>query len=153
MKVVFLQTVKKVAQKGVVKEVADGYARNFLIPHGLAKPATAEALQELKAEAERRKREAEEDLARVERIADSLDGYELEITVKISPAGTFYGGLAVKRISEELKKRGFSIAPEQISFKTDGPIKEPGAYEAVINFDHGLEAEIKIMVEGKEETL
>lgn len=149
MKVIFLHDVAGVAHKGDVKEVADGYARNFLFPQNAAKPATREALGELEEEKKAAEKRAVEDLERVERLADTLDGYEVEILAKTSPVGTLYASVTPRRIAEELKKKGFAVPLDGVVFKNQTePIKEEGEYEAVVNLEHGLEAEIKVIVKG-----
>lgn len=147
MKVIFLQEVPEVASKGEVKDVADGYAQNFLFPHGFARPATKEALAELEAARRVEEKAALEDLQHAERLAERLDGFELELKTKASDAGTFYAAITPRRVAEELKHHGFVVPPDGVEFKMEHPIKEPGEYEAVVHLDHGLEAEIKVIVE------
>ncbi|MBI4133076.1 50S ribosomal protein L9 [Candidatus Uhrbacteria bacterium] len=147
MKVIFLQEVQDVAQKGDVKDVADGYASNFLFPQGLARAATKEALAELEAARQAEEKAALEDLQRAERLAERLDGFELELKTKASDTGTFYAAITPRRIAEELKHHGFVVPSDGVAFKVEHPIKEPGEYEAVVHLDHGLEAEIKVIIE------
>ncbi len=151
MKVIFLQDVHGVARKGDVKEVADGYARNFLFPQNAATPATRDALRALEEEKRVIEKRAVEDLEQIERLAETLDGYEIEIVAKASPSGTLYASVTPQRIAEELKKKGFAVPPDGVVV-TDHPepIKEEGEYAAVVNLDHGLEAEIKVIVRGSQ---
>ncbi len=146
MKVIFLQDVPEVANKNEIKDVTDGYARNFLFPQGLAKPVTRAALEELEKTKKALESAALEDLRRTEELAGKLDGYELEIMARASPEGTLYAAVSPRRVAEELRQKGFAVPGENIKFKDDGPLKEEGEYEAVVNLDHGLEAEIKVIV-------
>lgn len=149
MKVIFLHDVAGVAHKGDVKDVADGYARNFLFPQNAAKLATREALSELEEEKRIAEKRAVEDLERVEQLAETLDGYEVEISAKTSPVGTLYASVTPRRIAEELKKKGFAVPLDGVVIKDHAePIKEEGEYDAVVNLEHGLEAEIKVIVKG-----
>ncbi len=146
MKVIFLQDVPEVATRGDVKDVADGYARNFLLPQGLAKPATKEALAELEAAEKAREQAALEDLRKAELLTGRLDGFELELKAKASEAGTLYAAITPRRIADELARRGFAVPAEGVEMKNGNHIKEPGEYEAIVHLDHGLEAEIKVIV-------
>ncbi|MEX0877477.1 MAG: 50S ribosomal protein L9 [Candidatus Spechtbacterales bacterium] len=148
MKVILLQDIKNIGKKWEVKKVSDGYARNFLLPKKLVRAATPEALQELKADMEKQEVVATEDLEQVEELVASLDGYELVLQEKAGNTGKLYAGLTEDKILKELKKKGFKI--KKASIRMDNPIKEVGEYEVVLEFDHGLEAEIKIIVESLE---
>lgn len=147
MKVIFLQDVKDVATRGEVKDVADGYARNFLLPHQLATLATKEALDALEAERRAREKDAEDDLARAEALAAKLDGFEVMIRSKASPSGTLYAAITPERVAEELNRRGFRVNRDAVTLAAGVALKEPGEYEATVQLDHGLEADIKVIVE------
>lgn len=151
MKVIFLQDVEKLGKKFDVKEVADGYARNFLLPKGLVKPATEEALKQLKAEKEAAAKKAEEELKATEEIVERLDNQEIEIVAKIDENGKLYGSLTALKIARVLKDKGFDVSKNQIKLKET--IKEVGEYDIIVEFPHGLEAKVKIIVteEKKEE--
>lgn len=147
MKVIFLQDVENVAIKGDVKDVADGYAANFLFPQDLAKPATEQLVAETQREKELREKAATEDLKRTQEFATKLDGFEVEVEAKASPEGTLYGAVSSEVVAGALKTNGFNIREDAVVFKDrEEPVKEEGEYEAVVNLDHGLEAEIKVIV-------
>ncbi len=145
MKVILLQDVEKLGRKFDVKEVADGYARNFLLPQKLIKPATEEALAQLEAEKEAAARKAETELKDVEGIAAQLDGQEIEMSAKADENGKLFGSISAVKIAKVLKDKGFKVSKNQI--KLIEPIKEAGEYDDIlIEFPHGLEAKIKIIV-------
>lgn len=144
MKVILQQDIENLGKKYDIKSVADGYARNFLIPKGLVRPATKEALEELEKLRENLAKKAEEELKIIQEIVLRLDGLEIEIPVKIGDDGKLYGSVTSARILEKLKEKGFDVKKIQIQLKE--PIKEVGEYPILINFDHGLEAEIKVIV-------
>lgn len=144
MKVILLQDVEKLGKKFDVKEVADGYARNFLLPKNLVKPATEEALKQLEAEKEAAAKKAEEELKATEEIVERLDNQEIEIIAKIDENGKLYGSLTALKIARVLKDKGFDVSKNQIKLKE--PIKEVGEYDMVVEFPHGLEAKVKIIV-------
>lgn len=144
MKVILQQDIENLGKKYDIKSVADGYARNFLIPKSLAKPATKEALGELERLKEDFTKKAEEELKIIQETVSRLDGLEIEILVKTGDDGKLYGSVTPIRISEKLKEKSFDVKKTQIQLKE--PIKEAGEYPILINFDHGLEAEIKVIV-------
>lgn len=144
MKVILLQDVENLGKREDVKNVADGYARNFLFPKNLAKPATKQALEELKKQKELEAQKAEEDLKKVQEIVAQIDRLEIETLAKVDEQGKLYGSINEIKIGQILKEKGFDIKKDQI--KIPQPIKEVGEYPVTILFDHGLEAEIKIIV-------
>jgi len=145
MKVILLQDVEKLGKKGDVKEVADGYARNFLLPKKLAKIATKKALAILEKEKELIAKKAEEELKKIQEMVSKIDGEEIEIPVKVKPGKKeLYAKVSTQKIAQELLKKGIKVKKEQI--RLDAPIKELGEYKAVVTFEHGLEAEINILI-------
>ena len=145
MKVILSQDIENLGKKLDVKKVADGYARNFLIPNNLAKPATEATLKELATAKETLEKQAEEDLKVQEEVASQLDGQEIEMAVKCDDSGKIYGSITAVKIAKAIKDKGFDIKKNQI--KLVEPIKEVGEYDDVlIEFPHGLEAKIKIIV-------
>lgn len=144
MKVILLQDVENLGKKGDVKKVANGYARNFLFPKNLAKPASKGALEELEKQKELETKKAEEELKAVQEIVSKVDGLEIEVPVKVEEEGKLYGSINEVEISKIFKDKGFDIKKNQI--KIPQPIKEIGEYPITILFDHNLEAEIKLIV-------
>ena len=149
MKVVLLEDVEKLGKKFEVKEVSDGYARNYLIPKGLAKPATKEVLEWVKIQKEIKEKRAEQELKKVQEMATKVDGQEVVIPVKVGEEGQLYESVGVQKIWEELKKLGFGLKKGQIELEK--PIKELGEFPVKVKFDHNLEAEIKVIVVEEEE--
>lgn len=144
MKVILIQDVDKLGKIGEVKEVAAGYARNFLIPRKMAKLATPKNLKESERLKLMQEQKAVLDLEATEALVGSLDGYELTIPAKTKEEGKLFGSISDAVLAKELKKEGFNVSKSQIKLET--PIKEVGDYEVLISFDHGLEANIKVSV-------
>jgi len=150
MRVILLQDVENVGKKYEVKEVKAGFARNFLIPKGLAKPATKETLLWLETQKEIETKKAEEELKKVQDLASAIDDQEVIIPVKIGEDGQLFESITSQKIFEKLKELGFEIKKSQIDLVE--PIKELGEFPVKIKFEHNLEAEIKvIIIEEKEE--
>ena len=144
MKVILLQDVENLGKKGDIKNVANGYARNFLFPRKLAKLATKEAIEELEKQKELEAKKAEEELKKIQELVSQVDGLEFDLIVKADENGKLYGSINEIEISKILKSKGFEIKKKQI--KIPQPIKELGEFPVTILFDHGLEAEIKLIV-------
>ena len=144
MKVILSQDVVKVGKKNEVKEVADGYARNFLLAKGLAKPATEAELAQLEALKAELAKQAEADLKAQEDVVAQIDGQEFEITAKADESGKLYGSLTPLKIAKFLAEKGFVVAKKNL--KMAEPIKAIGEHELTLEMDHGLEAKIKLIV-------
>ena len=149
MKVILLKDVPKIGKKFEVKEVKDGYARNFLLAKNLGKPATEEALKWLEVQREIMEKKAEEDLKKSQDIASSMGEMELTISVKTGDKDELFEAINAKKISEELKERGLDINKDQIDLKE--PIKELGEFPVKVKFEHNLESEITVIVTREEE--
>jgi len=144
MKVIFLQDIEDIGKKYEVKEVKDGYARNFLLPQKLAKPATVEALKWLADQKEVIEKEAEEDLKKSQELASQLDGLEVSITVKVGDEGQLFESINSQKIADKLKEMGYEVKKSHI--KLEAPIKELGEFSVNISLAHNLEAEIKVIL-------
>ncbi|MFH1643214.1 MAG: 50S ribosomal protein L9 [Patescibacteria group bacterium] len=144
MKVILLENIENLGQKYEVKEVKDGYARNFLIPQKLVKIATKEAMIWLGSEREKLEKSAEEALNKAQAVATSLEGQEIVIAMKVGEEGQLFESVSPQKVAEELKALGFDIKKTQISI--DQPIKELGEYQIKIKLDHNLETEVTVIV-------
>ncbi|MFH1180914.1 MAG: 50S ribosomal protein L9 [bacterium] len=144
MKVILLQNVENLGKKFDVKDIKSGYANNFLIPKGLVKRATKEALLWLAAQKEIEAKVVEEELKGFQGLASALDGQEVIIEMRIGEQGQLFEAVNAQKISEKLKELGFEVKKSQI--KLENPIKELGEYPVNVHFEHNLEAEIKIII-------
>jgi large subunit ribosomal protein L9 len=144
MKVILLQEVEDLGKKYEIKEVKNGYARNFLLPKKLARAATKEALKWLSDQKEVIEKEVEEDLKKAQSLASGLDGLELSIAVKVGDEGQLFESINAQKIVDKLKEMGFEVKKSKV--KLDHPIKDLGEFPISIVLDHNLEAEIKVVV-------
>ncbi len=149
MKVILIKDIENLGKKYEIKEIADGYVRNFLLPNNLVKIATKKAVKELEKQKETEVEKAEEELKEIQQIVSKIDGQEIEIPVKIKESGELYGSVTIPKIIQVLKDKGFKIKKSQIKFKE--PIKKIGEHSLIISFDHGLEAEIKVIIKQEKE--
>ena len=144
MKVILLKKISQLGKAGDIKDVADGYARNFLLPRGLAELATDQTVQTLVANQKQLARQAEHDLLLAEKNAARLNGLAIEISGRTNDQGKLYAAVTATAVAKKLKERGFNIDKKQLQLPE--PIKEPGEYPLMVNLEHGLEAEIMLIV-------
>lgn len=145
MKVILLQNVPGTGQKGDIKDVTDGYARNFLIKKKLARQATSDAVEKIQAQEKKMAKMMEGELKESQQGTAKIDGTEIEILAKTSDSGTLYSAVGAAKIAQEVKKQlGSTIKPGQIELKK--AIKECGEFEVKIKFPHGLEADLRVRV-------
>lgn len=144
MKVILTKDVPSLGQKNDLKEVNDGYARNFLLPQGLAILATPGALKTWELQKTKREQTAAEDLKRTEEVIKQIDGYELEIAAKANEEGTLYKGIDGPAILAALKSKGFAVGNATAQLAEH--LKTVGEYEVVLEFPHKLEAKIQVII-------
>jgi len=147
MKVVFLQNVEGSGRTGEIKEVADGFARNFLLPRRLAAPATPDSIKraEALAAAEARRQAELDEEARS--LAEKL-AVPIVITVRAGEQGRLYGSVTAADIAEEASK----LAGEEVDrhlLVLEEPIKEVGIYEIPLRLTHNVEATVMVEVVGE----
>ena len=143
MKVILLKKVPELGDAGEIKEVAIGYARNFLLPQGLAQEATAQAIAIISAQQTKKAKEAEQDLVATEKLAAQLEGQVVEIAAKANEQGSLYAAVPPTKIAAALKAKGFVVEAEMIQAEH---LKELGEQEVVINLAHRLEAKITLII-------
>ena len=143
MRIILLKDVKGLGRVGDVKEVAAGYARNFLIPQNLAAEATEQAIKDAEVKKQQAAANAEADLVKAEGMVSKLEGQIVEISAKASDEGTLYAAVSPAKIAGALSDKGFAVRKDQIVAKD---IKEVGEHEVVVNLDHGLDARVTLVV-------
>lgn len=144
MKVVLLEDVEKLGKKYEVKEVQDGYARNFLIPKGLVQIATEEALEWAQDQLALENEKAAQELERTGKLASGMDGLEVEISVKVGDKGQLFEKISAQKIMARLKELGYDVKKNQIELSQD--IEELGEFDVKVKFEHNLEVQIKVIV-------
>jgi large subunit ribosomal protein L9 len=145
MKVIFFQDVKGIGKAGDIKNVSDGYARNFLLPKKLAEIANASSLQKVELLKKKQTEAEQAELEKTQKLAETLQGHEIVITAK-EKDGKLFGSINAKAIAKELKKENLLIDDKLIILPE--AIKETGDYDVKVELPHGIEASIHIVVEG-----
>ncbi|HSL63880.1 MAG TPA: 50S ribosomal protein L9 [Gaiellaceae bacterium] len=145
MDVILLNDVEKLGLRGDVVHVADGYARNFLLPRRLAERATPAKVKELeRREAERARHEART-AEQAQSIADTLGKTVLRFEVQAGPTGTLFGSVTPTNVADEIW-RTRKIRVDRRKIALEEPIKRIGRYAVAIHVFEGVEVEVKTLV-------
>ena len=144
MNVILLTDVKKLGAKGDVLKVSDGYARNFLIPRGLAEEANRSNLDQLKHEEKVREQRVLGHKNEAEKMAKKLEAENFIIRVKAGESGRLFGSVTAKDIADAVKKAGYKIDKRKINL--DEHIKTLGIYKIKVKIYGEISAILKIQV-------
>ncbi len=147
MKVLLIKDVKNLGKAGEVKEVKDGYGKNFLVAKGFAKVATDDVIKEWQKEQEKKREQEAAELERLKGLKERLESTTLKITKKLGANGSLFGAITNHDISDALKKDGLDIDKKLIHL--DHAIKATGIYEADVKLGHGIHAKLKFEVVGE----
>ena len=151
MKVVFMEDVPNVGKAGQIKEVADGYGKNFLIPHKLAMPARAGDIKNVEAQIKARARVAAKTDAEMKALAGELEGKEIIIKAKVGQQDRLYGSITSADIAAGLESSLKAIVDKR-KIELAEPIRQTGSYEVPIKLGKDIAAKIKVTVAAEEAT-
>ena len=147
MKVLLIKDVKSLGKAGDVKEVKDGYGKNFLIAKGFAKHATAEIIEEHKKEVAEKEAQEKAELVRLEELAKKLDKLEIIVKKKVGDNGHLFGAVTKEEIAQALlEEHGIEIEKKHITDKA--AIKAIGEHSVDLKLGHGIHAVLHVDVEG-----
>ena len=144
IKVLLRRNIRKLGQIGEVVEVKDGYARNYLIPQGLAMAPTEGNLKAIEAERQAYLAELAKQRAVLEQRAGLLDGKEFTINARANEEGHLYGSVGPAQIAAVVNAEGIIVEAENIVL--DEPIRRLDKYEVAVEFDEGVRATVAIWV-------
>ncbi|SEO41969.1 LSU ribosomal protein L9P [Amphibacillus marinus] len=145
MKVIFVQDVKGKGRKGEVKNVSEGYARNYLLKNNLAVEATAGNLKGLQAQKQKEERKEQEIVDEAEQLKITLSKLEVEIKTKAGDAGRLFGSITSKQIADELSKK-HKIKIDKRKIELDQPIRTLGYTNVSVKLHPEVSGEIKVHV-------
>lgn len=147
MKVIFTEDVRGKGKRGEVKNVATGYAQNFLIKNNKAIEATKQNMATLKAEQNREEKDYEQELAEAKVIKDKIedDKTVVEITAKAGNDGRLFGSVTTKKISEELKKQ-FNLDVDKHKMNLGEGAKALGYINVPVKIFDTVEAVIRVHI-------
>ncbi len=144
MKVLLRQDVESLGVIGDVVDVRPGYARNYLLPQGLAIEPTEANLRRVEEERRERERQRKARLETLKGIASRLDGTSVTIKAKANELGHLFGSVTEKHIAEALKEEGFEVEPEQVALAQ--PIRTLDKFRVPVRLAEGIEAEVDVWV-------
>jgi large subunit ribosomal protein L9 len=145
MKVILQKDVPNLGDAGDIKEVANGYARNYLLPRKLvivsnesSKKAIEHQSKLIKLKKDKRKKESE-------KVAEGMNGLEIKIIAQVGEEGKLFGSVTSMDIAKKLKENNFDIDKRKIHL--ENPIKQVGEYEIPVKLDEGLTTNIKVVID------
>ena len=145
MKVILQQDVKGQGKKGQMIDVAEGYARNFLLPRKLAVLATADAMNTMKLQEKAKKAEEARQKAEAEAIAEKLKSVQVKVTARAGANGKLFGAVTSKEVSDALMaQHNIELAKQKIVL--DEPIKSFGGYQLKAKLGHEVTGTIQLLV-------
>ncbi len=151
MKVIILQDIKGIGKKFDVKEIKDGYARNFLIPRGLAKIATNAAIKELEVKKSVLEKHEKELKAKLESLAKNLAQREFVFSLNVGKKGEVFGSVAKddieERIYADINAGLREYLKNNMEIKLEKPIKTTGEHQIEINLGKGVKTTVKVIIE------
>ncbi|HUY54305.1 MAG TPA: 50S ribosomal protein L9 [Candidatus Nanopelagicaceae bacterium] len=144
MKVILTQDVAGTGRAGEVREVADGFARNYLLPQRMAQPAQPKAEAQIRAQKDRQRHRVEAEVVAARELAARLGSAQVEITARAGDTGKLYGAVVNIDVAEALESQlGTVIDRRKIEFE---PAHELGEYEAVVKIHAEVEARVRVRV-------
>ncbi|UJW59561.1 50S ribosomal protein L9 [Bacillus sp. A116_S68] len=144
MKVIFLEDVKGKGKKGEVKNVSEGYARNYLLKNNLAVEANKGNMKTLEKKQESAERQAEEELNEAQAFKEKLEDMTVELKAKAGEGGRLFGAVTNKQIAERLKKMNMKVDKRKIEM--DEPIRSLGYTNVTIKVHPKVTATLKVHV-------
>lgn len=147
VKVIFLENVEDY-KVGDIKDVSDGYARNYLFARGKAEVATDAKLKEVEAQLSKLKKEEATKVTEAKTLLEKIKKTKIILLEEVNEEGHLYGSVTNREIADKLEELKFEIDPASIEIEE--PIKEPGDHEVLLKVGHGVEGMITVTVERQE---
>ncbi len=145
MKVVFNEDVRGQGKKGEIKDVSDGYARNYLLPRKLASEATADAINAIKLKEKAKAAQAAKEKAQALEYAKRLEAVQVTVRAKAGSSGKLFGAVTSETISRALKEQ-FDMDIEKNKIVQTEPIKSYGSYTVRAKLGYEVSALINLLV-------
>lgn len=149
MKVVFLKDVSTKGKRGEIRDVANGYARNFLFPRGLAMPATAGAVKVANVQSEEKSQRQTRQQEEINELIQQLEAKELHLKARAGAKGRLHGAITSADIAHGLSQL-VNIEIDKKKIELDEPLHHLGSYEVTISLAKGSEARLKVVIEEEE---
>ena len=150
MKVLLCEDIKKLGWFGDIVEVNNGYARNYLLPQGLAKVATEGSIKSIAEEKARRSEQRIQESNRLAEAAKAVEGAEAVVASKANEQGHLYGSVTAEQIAANLREQGFQVANEVVHLPEH--IKEVGTHTITLKFSDKLTTTVNLVVVPEQDT-
>lgn len=147
MKIILLQDVKGQGKKGEVKDVNEGYARNFLIKKGLAEVATPTKINELNQKKASQDYHRAEEVKATQALAKEIYGKTFTVKIKAGQSGKVFGSVTGANIADALLAAGYNVDKKKIVLAQ--PIKNVGSYEVELKLMEGIQSKINVVIEAE----
>ncbi|HSQ74207.1 MAG TPA: 50S ribosomal protein L9 [Bacteroidota bacterium] len=144
MKVILRKEHDKLGQIGTIADVKDGYARNYLIPRGIAYPATDGSMRALEEEKKQAERRSNKEMKESEKLAANLDKVSLTIKMKVGEDEKLFGSVTAQMVADALKEQGYTIDKRVIDLEE--PIKALGIYTVNVKLHASVVGKVKVWV-------
>jgi large subunit ribosomal protein L9 len=144
MKILLCEDVKKLGWLGDVVEVSEGYARNFLLPQGLAKAATEDNIKAIAEAKAARAEQRIEEHSRMAEAAQKVEGAEAVLAAKANEQGILFGSITASHIAANLRAQGFEVADDVVELPHH--IKQVGAHSVTLRFTEDLTATVNVTI-------
>ena len=144
MKVLLCEDIRKLGWLGDIVEVNEGYARNYLLPQGLAKVANEASIRAIADEKARRTEQRMRDGRQIEEAAKAVEGAEAVVAAKANEQGHLFGSVTGPQIAANLREQGFAVADEIVQLPEH--IKDIGTHAVTLKFGDGLTATVNVVV-------
>jgi len=148
MKVLLIKDVKSLGKKGEIKDVKDGYGRNFLIGKGFALHATNDVIKKYEAEQKRKAKADADEIQRLKELEKNIANLKLTIKRKLGANGSLFGAVTKDEIANELKAQ-HNIEIDKKSVEIDKAIKMTGEFDISIKLGHGIHAKLTVEIVGE----
>lgn len=144
MEVILLEDVRNLGEMGEIVDVANGYGRNYLIPQGLAEPATAARKNQIEHQIAVIESRREKERAAAQEIVGDIDGVSISVPSRIAEDDQLYGSVTARDVADVLAQQGIEVDHKQVEL--DEPVRELGIYKVPIKLASGVYAHIRLWV-------
>ena len=150
MEIILLQKVQNLGDLGDLVDVKPGYGRNYLVPQGMAVPATKENREYFESQREELERASKERIAAAQARKEALEDVVCEIHARASAEGTLYGSVGPQEIAARLTEMGKAVEKSEV-LMPDGPIGHGGEYDIDLSLHADVDARVKLIVVAEED--
>jgi len=146
MKVIFIRDITGKGRKGEIREVAEGYARNFLLPRGLALLATPAVIKQAETLIRKESQRQDVEQSELQKLAQEIEGREVHFQARIGAGGRLFGSITAADIARELSQ-AIGSPVDKRKVEIDKALRQEGSYEVTIRLGKGLVPKIKVVIE------